>query len=83
MFRTALFKLLLAITVSAMVALAVMGGYVVALKSQDNPILAPVHVDVQHVVPNLPNQAPVQTQAPSNKRYVMPGSIDPDSPSPK
>ena len=78
--RTAFVKLLLTITVSAMVALAAMGVYIVALQSQDNPIVAPVNNSIQH----LPNQAPppAQQRMPA-KRWIDPGNYNPDSPSPK
>lgn len=84
--RAAFIKLLLAITVSAMVALAVMGVYIVALQSQDNPIVAPIDTVVAPVnggIQQLPSQAPRHELNIPKKRYVPPVGMDSDSPTPR
>ena len=78
--RTAFVKLLVSITISAMVALAVMGTYIIAMKSQDNPIVAPV---VNPTIQRLPNQAPPAKQRPVRGPFLRPGGINPDAPAPK
>jgi hypothetical protein len=74
--RTAFVKLLVGISVSAMVALVVMGIYIVAAQSRDNQILAPQPTTIK----KLPNQAPAPRQRP---RYIRPGDVNPDSPTPR
>lgn len=51
-------KLLLVISLSAMITLAVMGGYIVAVQSTSESILAPV----QPMPHSLPSQAPKRVQ---------------------
>jgi len=77
MIRSAFLKLLLAISISAMVALAVMGIYIIALRSDDNPIVAP-----QSNTVGLPSQAPVQHRLPQKRLGSHPYE-NPDSPSPR
>ena len=77
MIRTALLKLLLTLTVSAMVALAVMGGYIVALQSQDNPIVAPQKTSIK----TLPSQAPARQKMP-RKSFQPPPDWNLDAPAP-
>ena len=54
--KTAIVKLLLALTVSTMVTLAVLGSYIIAQRADDNPIVAPAPAMTS--VPQLPSQAP-------------------------
>ncbi len=74
--RTAFVKLLVAITISAMIALASMGVYIVGMQSKDNPIVVPV----QKSIKRLPSQSPRPTPG---KHFVPPNGYNPDSPSPK
>ncbi len=67
MIRTAIVKLLLTLTISSMVALAVMGGYIVAMRSQDNPIVAPQQPSLK----TLPSQAPSPRRI-QPKKYSTP-----------
>ena len=52
--KTTFVKLLLVISLSAMVTLAVMGGYIVAVESNSESILAPAPLPAR----TLPSQAP-------------------------
>ncbi len=71
--RPTFIKLLLAITVSAMVILAVTGAYVVAVQSQQESIFLP-----SPTVRTLPSQAPQRGKV---TPYVpQPQTISPDAP---
>jgi hypothetical protein len=74
--KTALAKLLIVISVSAMVALVIVGAYTVAVQSQSNPILAPpAPLSIKH----LPNQMPSKMPG---KHFVRP-TTNSDSPMPR
>ena len=71
--KSILAKSILAISIASMVALAVVGAYVVAEQSKDPAIVAPVQNSTfQH----LPNQAPPKRKKP----FVRPGFFNDDAP---
>lgn len=72
--RPTFVKLLLAISLSAMVILAITGAYVVAVQSQQESIFLP-----PAGVKSLPSQAPQRGRA---SPYIpQPQNISPDAPS--
>lgn len=71
--RTTFVKLLLAISVTAMIILAATGAYVVAVQSEQESILLPAPA-----VRTLPSQAPQRKQ--TGPYTPPPQTLSPDSP---
>ncbi|MEA2553142.1 MAG: hypothetical protein QOJ65_1318 [Fimbriimonadaceae bacterium] len=72
--KSALIKLLLTVSISTMVALAILGTYVVATKSNEISIVKPADP-----IKALPSQMPPRQPS---KRYIRPQDQNPDAPSP-
>jgi hypothetical protein len=73
--KSILVKVVLAISIASMVALAVVGAYVVADQSKDPAIVAPAQ---NNNFSRLPNQAPPKPKR--NKPFVRPGFFNDDAP---